>query len=174
MKADVHDLLSRGRQIPDLVIRNANSEDASTLGELYAKAYFELMDQLPPPRSDTLEDFTSMMIESFTTTSIRKQREAFGVNWHIFKWIAEYSGCPVGFLVTGVTEDRGYIGEIGVLPSYRRKGIAQALLHRFASFLKDRDVQMVELDVNIENLPAMGLYQSCGFKKTHTWCSDSK
>ena len=174
MEAGVRDLLRQTGTVPNLIIRDADPEDSQTLGELYAQAYFELMDQLPPPRSETLEDFTTMMIESFTKTSKQKQRKAFGVAWNIFKWIAEYFGCPVGFLVTGVTEDRGYIGEIGVLPSYRRRGIAQALLHRFASFLKDSDIQMVELDVNVDNSPAIGLYQSCGFKKTHTWCSDNK
>lgn len=168
MEADVQSLLSRTKCIPDLKIRAAMAEDSMTMGRLYAQAYFELMDQLPPPRSETLEDFTKMMIELFTETSKQKQRQAFGVTWNVFKWIAEYCGCPVGFLVTGVTEDHGYIGEIGVLPSYRRKGIAQALLHRFAKFLKDRKVPTIELDVNIRNIPAIELYRSCGFKKART------
>ena len=157
MKADAQDLLSQARQVTGLVVREAVSEDAKILGELYAQAYFELMDQLPPPRSETLEEFTSMMIELFTKASKQSQR-------NIFKWIAEYHTCPVGFLVTRVNENRGYIGEIGVLPSNRRRGIAQALLRRFASFSKDFGVQLVELDVNVENIPAIELYKSCGFK----------
>jgi len=162
MEADVQALLSRTKCTPDLKTRAAMAEDAMTMGRLYAQAYFELMDQLPPPKSGTLEDFTKMMTELFIEASKQPQKG-------IFKWIAECSGCPVGFLITKMTEDHGgYVGEIGVLPSHRRKGIAQALLHRFAKFLKDRKVHTIELDVNIRNIPAIELYISCGFKKART------
>jgi len=171
MEADVLSILSKTRSIPEIEIRPTVTGDEMTLGRLYAKAYFELMDQLPPPRTKTLEDFIKMMIHLFTETSKQKQRQLFGVAWNVFKWIAEYSRCPVGFLVTGAAEGLGYVGEIGVLPSYRRKGIAQALLRRFAGFLKDRGIQVVELDVNVENTPAISLFDSCGFKKIRKWQS---
>jgi len=164
MEADIRVLLSRTRNVSDLEIRDAAAQDAITLGKLYAGAYFELMDQLPPPRSETLEDFTRTMIELFIKAFKEPQKD-------IFKWIAEYFGCPVGFLITKVIGDRGYVGEIGVVPSYRRKGIAQTLLNRFAIFLKDREVYTVGLDVNIKNTSARELYSFCGFKKTHTWLS---
>ena len=170
MEVDIESLLSKTTPVPDTEIRDAMPEDAATLGRLYAQAYFELMDQLPPPRSETVEDFTKAMMDLFIKTSQQTRKD----EWDVFRWIAEYCGRPVGFIVTGVTEDRGYVGEIGVLPSYRRKGIAQALLHGFAGFLKDRGVQVVQLDVNVENVPAIRLYQSCGFKKTHTWRSSQK
>ena len=164
MKADVQALLCKTRHIPDAVIRDTVPEDAAVLGRLYAQAYFELMDQLPPPRSDTMEDFERIMIGLFVKAAKEPRKD-------VFKWIAVCSGRPVGFLVTRVTKDGSYVGEIGVHPSYRRKGIAQALLHRFAVFLKDQNVDTVELDVNARNTSAIGLYRSCGFKKTYTWRS---
>ena len=45
-------------------------EDAATLGRLYAQAHFELMDQLPPSRSETVEDFTKAMMDLFIKTSV--------------------------------------------------------------------------------------------------------
>jgi len=164
MEADVPTVLSKTKSIPEIRTRLTAPGNEIILGRLYAEAYFELMNQLPPPRSKTLEDFTEMMTRLFIKASKENHKD-------IFKWIAEYSGNAVGFLITKVTQDFGYVGEMGVTPPHRRKGIAQALLHEFASFLKEKGIQMIKLDVNVKNTPAIGLYKSCGFKKIRRWCS---
>lgn len=167
METDVRTILSKAKSVLDLKIRPTVQGDEIILGKLYAEAYFELMDQLPPPRSKTLEDFKEMMTRLFIEASKEKRKD-------IFRWIAEYSGDAVGFLITRVTQDYGYVGEIGVTPPHRRKGRAQALLREFAIFLRGRGIQKIELDVNIENTSAIDFYESCGFIRIRKWCSQTK
>lgn len=166
METDVPTVLSKTRSIPEVKIRPTALGDEIILGRLYAEAYFELMDQLPPPKSDTLEDFREVMTGLFVKASKENHKD-------IFRWIAECSGDAVGFLITRVAQDHGYVGEIGVIPLHRRKGIAQALLREFASFLKEKRIQRIKLDVNAKNTPALGLYESCGFKRIRKWSSQT-
>lgn len=142
-------------------------EDFSVLGVLYAESYFELMDQLPPPRSETLEGFTAMMTNLFKKATKEDRKDTVS-------WIAEYSGAAVGFLIAKITQDSGYIGEIGVLPRYRRTGIAVSLLCELANYLDERGIQKMELDVNVRNTPAISFYQFCGFTKKREWASQGK
>jgi len=157
MEASVQDILNKTKFISELKIRPAKLGDETTLGRLYAEAYFELRDQLPPPKSRTLEDFRKTMVRLYTQASKEKHK-------NICTWMTEYSGVAVGFLTVKILQDFGYVGEIGVLPLYRRRGIAKALLHNFAIILKGRGIQMIKLDVNIKNTSAIKFYQSCGFK----------
>ncbi len=61
-----------------------------------------------------------------------------------------------------------------MIPPHRRKGIAQASLHEFASFLSEKGIQKIKLDVNVRNAPAIALYESCGLRKVRKWCSETK
>ena len=167
MEADPQTVISKTRSVPEIKIRPTVPKDATILGRLYAEAYFELMDQLPPPRSRTLRDFIEMMTGLFIKASKENNKD-------IFKWIAEFCEDAVGFLITKVTQDFGHVGEIGVIPPHRKKGIAQALLHEFASFLSEKGIQKIKLDVNVRNAPAIALYESCGLRKISKWCSETK
>ncbi len=57
------------------------------------------------------------------------------VQWYldnacIFCFVAEHNNRTVGFTLSGVSEQVGYIGWIGVDPLWRRQGIATQLVHR--------------------------------------------
>ena len=56
------------------------------------------------------------------------------------------------------------VGLVGVLPEYRRRGIARRLLTRSLEDLRERGAQMASLGVIDKNVPAYSLYTSLGFE----------
>lgn len=74
----------------------------------------------------------------------------------------------VGF-IAGERESSGRIGwvtTLAVLPSYRRHGIASALLEKCEQTL---DTRAVRLSVRASNEEAIGLYESAGYCVVNRW-----
>ncbi|MCE2464505.1 MAG: GNAT family N-acetyltransferase [Dehalococcoidia bacterium] len=63
-----------------------------------------------------------------------------------------------------VPHSTGVISMIGIDPAYRGKGLSRPVLLAGMEYLRSRDVQYVQLDVDSENTPAVKLYSSIGFK----------
>lgn len=59
-----------------------------------------------------------------------------------------------------------YLGNLYVLEKYRRQGIARALVNEAFQFTQNRGFEKVVLHVGKDNIPAIKLYEECGFKKT--------
>ena len=59
----------------------------------------------------------------------------------------------------------GFISMIGVPPAYRGRGLSRPLLLRGMEHMRDRGVGSIQLEVDGENAPAIGLYTSVGFRK---------
>jgi mycothiol synthase len=76
----------------------------------------------------------------------------------------------VGFCFGLVEEDIGWIGELGVLEPWRRRGIGRALLDRTVAALADRGIEEVRLGVDAENAQrATHLYESAGMSIRREW-----
>lgn len=56
------------------------------------------------------------------------------------------------------------VGIVGVLPEFRRRGLARKLLTRALADLRQRGAQYINLGVISKNVPAYGLYKSLGFE----------
>lgn len=91
--------------------------------------------------------------------------------------IAQELSNPSSHFLTAVTDTviAGYIGvqeicgeayitNVAVLPSYRRNGIAKALLNGVISGAKSRNCEFITLEVRGSNAPAISLYESLGFE----------
>ncbi len=52
---------------------------------------------------------------------------------------------------------------LGTLPEYQRQGFSEKLLNQFLSECSGTS-KFVTLEVHCENLPAIALYEKCGFK----------
>jgi len=63
---------------------------------------------------------------------------------------------------SGTTDSWG-IGVVGVLPEFRRRGLARKLLTKMLDDLKTRGAQRIVLGVIEKNVPAYSLYTSLGF-----------
>ena len=84
--------------------------------------------------------------------------------------LARDAGIPVGALTAQVGNDRGWVGEVGVLAPHRGHGIAAALLRRsFAAFAR-RGFRRVLLNVDAENpTGATALYERVGMRVVKRW-----
>ena len=69
----------------------------------------------------------------------------------------------LGFIVVRVVGDEAEILSLAVLPSHRRAGIAGALVGAAMADLQARDAGRWFLKVRVDNLAAIGLYESMDF-----------
>lgn len=72
---------------------------------------------------------------------------------------------PVGFLVTGIINQVGYISYIGVLHNFQSRGIATALLKRFKQYLNENSVEKIRCKIREDNKKTLGYISYLGFKK---------
>lgn len=74
----------------------------------------------------------------------------------------------VGFVAADIkrSEAAVWIGTIGVLPEYRRRGTGAALLQAIEAGM---DLSCIKLNVRASNLPAIRLYEGLGYGRSNTW-----
>lgn len=60
--------------------------------------------------------------------------------------------------------DQWTIGNVAVLPEYRRRGIARQLVEQSIEYAKGREAKTIILDVVAGNVPAYELYEKLGFE----------
>jgi ribosomal protein S18 acetylase RimI-like enzyme len=63
----------------------------------------------------------------------------------------------------------GYVTMIGVLPTWRGRGLGRELLRWSVGYLRDRGAQLIELSVEAANDRATELYRRHGFVPTIEW-----
>ena len=80
--------------------------------------------------------------------------------------IHEEDGTPVGLVnfMRQRKEPDWFIGNVTVLPSFRRRGIARKLVEATIQELRKRNARVAILDVVDGNLPAHTLYKKLGFE----------
>jgi ribosomal-protein-alanine N-acetyltransferase len=75
----------------------------------------------------------------------------------------------VGFVIGSVNLDRnsvvGHVLTVDVLPAYRRRGVGQKLLQEIEQLFKSKGAKSSYLEVREDNVPALQLYEKCGYKK---------
>jgi len=126
----------------------------------------------------TIEDASLKFLDKFY--EIEKQcfeREAFSkqqiayllTDYNAIGLAARTNGEITGFIIARIDIGRnvtsGHILTIDVLPSYRRKGIAQKLLSEIETIFKERGIKECRLEVREGNVAASNLYQKLGYKK---------
>ena len=79
--------------------------------------------------------------------------------------VAEADGEMVAVCINGPRFDDGYVEDIGVLPEWRGRGIAEALLRRSFSTFKELGFKRASLNVDSDNSTgAMRLYERVGMQ----------
>lgn len=74
--------------------------------------------------------------------------------------VAEADGKAVGYMGLQIFSGEGYVTNVAVLPKYRGRGIAQALI---SEQLKNK-MEFITLEVRESNIPAINLYKKMGFE----------
>jgi len=98
------------------------------------------------------------------------RRDMFGPNPHFFAVVAEADATIIGMATIAERFSTGWVGallgvnDVFVLPAFRGRGIAKALLARAAAEAISRGAPFLELMVRADN-PARRLYRSIGFSR---------
>lgn len=74
--------------------------------------------------------------------------------------VATLDGNVVGYMGLQIFCGEGYVTNVAVLPEYRRQGIAKMLIEKQLQNV----MSFITLEVRESNLPAIKLYESCGFE----------
>jgi len=70
----------------------------------------------------------------------------------------------VGLSMMAARPPYGWIGGVGVIPSYRRQGIARRMIAHLLGCARQQQLQYVSLEVIDKNVGALDLYQQFGFE----------
>ena len=73
------------------------------------------------------------------------------------------SGVLVGYLVISRYVDAWHVMNVAVMPSYRRRGVARALLDRLFEVTASDERRGYTLEVRVSNEGAIKLYEAMGF-----------
>lgn len=123
-----------------MIIRNAEVEDAIVLARL---------DKLCFSEPWSYESFKQEIIENDLAIYI----------------VAEIGKQIVGYAGIWLIMDEGHITNVAVIPEFRRKGIAKALIEVLINICESENIIAETLEVRASNEPAKNLYAQYGFKE---------
>ena len=124
------------------MIRELAWEDADEARELWRRCFGALKDDDEPERL----------------------RRAFDRNPGLFL-VDEIDGRIAGTTLATTDGRRGFLYHVATHPSYRRRGIAGALVREACRRLFERGVTTIHLRVAAENAAAIALYESLGLTR---------
>jgi tRNA threonylcarbamoyl adenosine modification protein YeaZ/ribosomal-protein-alanine acetyltransferase len=82
----------------------------------------------------------------------------------VFARVAERDGAMVGYSVAWLGAGTGHLGNLAVVPSERRRGIASRLVHDLLDRARALEVENLTLEVRVSNFAAQALYRAHGFR----------
>lgn len=95
----------------------------------------------------------------------RKSLEELTICEYAVYFVATSHGEVAGYGGMYVSPGAGSINNIGVLPEYRRHGVAAELLSELIGYSKQNGITLMCLEVRASNTPAIALYEKFGFEK---------
>ncbi len=136
-------------------IRRADEKDIPKLVEVYLEGYKGL-EEYAYNHPDDVQAYLNWLF----------RRDVAGI------WVAEEDGKILGFVASdgnwfSKREGKvvGAVHELVVLPPYRSKGVGKALMEKVFEYFKSRGLDLAELWVGDENMPALEFYKKLGFKE---------
>jgi [ribosomal protein S18]-alanine N-acetyltransferase len=78
--------------------------------------------------------------------------------------VAEADGAIAGYLLAWVGAGAGHVGNLGVVPDARRRGVARALLEDLLEHAGAAGAAQLTLEVRVSNFAAQALYRGFGFR----------
>ena len=95
-------------------------------------------------------------------------RESLAAEWEkpgSLLLVARLEGQVAGYAGLQTVLDEGSITNVAVLPEFRRRGAARALLEELLARGKAMDLAFLTLEVRASNAPAIALYTGLGFQE---------
>jgi len=81
--------------------------------------------------------------------------------------VFERDGAVVGYTSTRMLETAAHVTHVSVAPEARRTGVGRALMHATADKVRARGLGEWHLNVKDNNVPAIALYESLGFRRMY-------
>ena len=103
---------------------------------------------------------------SFSTPWCRDHFEHEITAPHSFPSVAEYNGMVVGYVCLMSLFEEAQILDIAVGPEQRGRGIAQLLMDHAVAVAREKEAELLALEVRASNRVAIALYERCGFVRT--------
>ena len=79
--------------------------------------------------------------------------------------VAEEQGRVVGYVGSQSVLDGADMMNLAVAPEFRRRGIGEKLVNALVSYLQQRGILVLLLEVRVSNAPAIALYERLGFEQ---------
>ena len=124
---------------------------------------------------------TDFLIEKMSPSHVgeiaRLEKECFSTPWsedglkselnNAFArfFVATYAGEIAGYVGAHNVLGEVYITNVAVFEKFRRKGVAKKLIDALLESAKAENGNFVTLEVRKSNIPAVSLYEKCGFEK---------
>ncbi len=80
-------------------------------------------------------------------------------------WVATENNDVIGYIGMSVVIDEGYIFNVAVSETHRKKGIGSALINELVTYGKKNNLCFITLEVRESNINAQSLYSKFGFIK---------
>ena len=80
-------------------------------------------------------------------------------------WVATENNDVIGYIGMSVVIDEGYIFNVAVSETYRKKGVGSALINEIVTYGKKNNLCFITLEVRESNINAQSLYSKFGFIK---------
>ncbi|MBI5670262.1 MAG: GNAT family N-acetyltransferase [Chloroflexi bacterium] len=131
----------------DLRITLATLDDAPLVYHIMREAFAEYKNVLQPPSGanrETVDDVTAAMQQGGA----------------LLAWVGEM---PVASARFRVDPDALYVGRVAVLPAYRERGIAKAVMWRMEDIARQSGRNMLRVGVRMSLPGNLALYRSLGY-----------
>jgi ribosomal-protein-alanine N-acetyltransferase len=81
-------------------------------------------------------------------------------------YVAEHNGVVIGYVCLMSLFEEAQILNIAVAPEQRGRGVARKLMDQAISVARDKDAEVLALEVRASNVSAITLYERSGFVRT--------
>jgi ribosomal protein S18 acetylase RimI-like enzyme len=135
----------------DITLRAAAADDAPTILMMTRAAFEEFRNRLDPPSGALDETLEDLIASAF-------QPDHGAV-------LAFVQGQPAGVLRWSIPPERGYlyVGRVAVLPAYRRRGIASALMRWIDAHAAALGLPAVQFGVRLQAPENIRFYERLGY-----------
>ena len=82
----------------------------------------------------------------------------------VFVAVASEVDGLIGYVVSFRKQGHGYISVVAVVPEWRRRGVASALIGSAVGYLRSLGLKTIRIDVEQTNAPARRAYERAGFQ----------
>ena len=80
-------------------------------------------------------------------------------------YVLEENGVIAAYMGMHIVLDECYIANVAVKGAHRKKGYGQRLVENALRAAQDKSCFFITLEVRVSNIPAISLYEKCGFDK---------